>query len=144
MRRLFMRLGAAAALGALALACNLLERGPADEDVVGVVRKAPPRPPTLGPTYLGEIESVRVEERGRYNAEGHYWPVRVRIKGAAKVDPRTALLLAPMTDPRKVPSSPVEFVEEAHVAKDDFGKWQVSYRYADDGPRWRRSAPYGR
>jgi len=124
---------------ASAAACQLFDRGPADTDVVAAVRKKPPAPPTLGPTYLSEIGSVEVEERGRYNASGRYWPLRVRIKGMVKVDPRTALLLAPLTDPRKHPATPVEFVEEVRLSKDDFGKWQASYHYADDGPRWRRS-----
>jgi hypothetical protein len=141
MTRLLKRLGWALAF---AVGCSLLERGPSDEEVVAAVRATPPLPPTLGPTYLASVESVRVEERGRRNDEGHYWPVRVRIKGAAQVDAHTATLLAPLADLRKSPPSPVEFVEEARLAKDDFGKWQVTYRYPEDGPLWRRSAPYGR
>ena len=69
---------------ASALGCRLLESGPNDEQVIAAVRKSLPSPPTLGPTYLAEVVSVQVEERGRYNPDGRYWPVRVRIKGAAQ------------------------------------------------------------
>lgn len=36
---------------------------------------------------------------------------------------------------------PVEFVEEARLAKDDFGKWRVSYNYDERGPIWRLGQP---
>jgi hypothetical protein len=55
-------------LGALvltsAVACGLLQSGPSDKEVTAAVEKAPPAPPTVGPTILSEVTSVKVEERG--------------------------------------------------------------------------------
>ncbi len=123
---------------ACAPGCRLLESGPNDDQVIAAVRKSPPSPPTLGPTYLAEIESIRVEERGRYNVDGRYWPVRVRVKGGAKIRVTNVLQLALSGDPRKEPTTPADFVEEARLTKDDFGGWRVSYAYEPDGPKWRR------
>jgi hypothetical protein len=40
----------------------------------------------VGPTCLANIESVEVQERGRYNADGKYYcPVRARVKGGVKI-----------------------------------------------------------
>jgi hypothetical protein len=122
---------------ASALGCRLLESGPNDEQVIAAVRKSPPSPPTLGPTYLAEIESIRVEKRGRYNPDGRYWPVRVRVMGGAKISVTNVLQLAFSGDPRKEPATPADFVEEARLTKDDFGNWRVSYSYDPSGPRWR-------
>ena len=81
--------------------------------------------------------SVQVEERGRYNSDGHYWPVRVRIKGAVKFKVTNVFQLGMTGDPRRLPTSAAEFVEEARLTKDDFGGWRVSYAYDPGGPRWR-------
>jgi hypothetical protein len=122
---------------ASALGCRLLESGPNDEQVIAAVRKSLPSPPTLGPTYLAEVVSVQVEERGRYNPDGRYWPVRVRIKGATRLKVTNVFQLALSGDPRKQPATPADFVEEARLTKDDFGGWRVSYSYDPSGPRWR-------
>ena len=120
-----------------AVGCHLLRSGPSDEEVVVSVRKSPPAPPTAGPTYLAEIELVELQERGRYNAEANYWPVRIRVKGGAKVKLTNVLQLGVLGDPAKQPSKPVDFVEEARFTKDDFGNWRVSYRYEPTSARWR-------
>ncbi len=120
-----------------AFGCRLLERGPTDDEVRAAVRKSPPSPPTLGPTYLSEVASVEVQQRGRYNDDGHYWPVRVRVRGNAKLQITSPFQLGLVGDPRKAPAEVVDFAEEARLIKDDFGKWGVSYNYDAAGPRWR-------
>jgi hypothetical protein len=117
--------------------CRLLERGPTDEEVRAAVRKSPPAPPTLGPTDLSQVTSVDIQERDGYNADGHYWPVRVRVRGNAKIEITNPFQLALLGDPRKSPTEPVDFTEEARLTKDDFGKWHVSYHYDSNGPTWR-------
>ena len=96
------RLSAAGALGLLAVCtvgCHLFGSGPTDQEVVAAIKKSPPSPPTVGPTYLAEVESVEVQERGRYNADGKYWPVRVRVKGGAKIKVTNVLQLGLLGDP---------------------------------------------
>jgi hypothetical protein len=117
--------------------CRLLERGPTDEEVREAVRESPPSPPTLGPTYLSEVTSVEIQDRGRYNDDGHYWPVRVHVKGNARIKITSPFQLGLVSDPKKAPSEAVDFVEKAKFIKDDFGKWRVSYNYDASGPRWR-------
>jgi hypothetical protein len=131
------RLGVGATF-ALAAGCTLLgSRGPRDDEVKAVVQKTPPAPPTAGPTYLSEVTAVSVEERGSYNDDGKYWPVRVRVKGGSKAS-LTGLLALTLADAAtKQKAEPLEFVEEARFSKDDFGKWRVSYNYDRHGPRWR-------
>jgi hypothetical protein len=120
-----------------AAGCGLLQSGPSDKEVTAAVEKTPPSPPTVGPTALAEVTSVKVEERGRYNGDGKYWPVRVRVKGSAKAKLNPFLMLALADAAKKEKPQPVEFVEEARLSKDDFGKWRVSYRYDLAGPSWR-------
>lgn len=120
-----------------ATGCRLLQSGPSDQEVAAAVEKAPPAPPTAGPTYLAEITSVQVEERGPYNSDGKYWPVRVRVKGGVKIKVTNAFQLGLLSGDAKRTSEPVEFVEEARFTKDDFGAWRVSYNYGTEGPRWR-------
>lgn len=122
---------------ACASGCRLLQRGPTDQEVVAAVEKAPPAPPTLGPTYLSEVTSVQVEQRGQYNSDGKYWPVRVRVKGGLKIKLTNALQLGLVGDDAKKPSEPVEFVDEARFTEDNFGKWRVAYSYDPRGPKWR-------
>ena len=122
---------------AVTLGCRVFERGPSDEQVLAAVRNAPPAPPTVGPTYLADIESVQVEERGGYNAERAYWPVRVRVKGNAKIRVTNVFQLGLLGDRAKEKAQPVEFVEEARFAKDDFGHWRVAFQYSAEGPKWR-------
>lgn len=117
--------------------CRLLESGPSDQDVTAAVEKAPPAPPTAGPTYLAELTSVQVEERGPYNSDGKYWPMRVRVKGGVKIKLTNAYQLGLLSPDSKRPSEPVDFVEEARFTRDNFGKWKVSYAYDPRGPRWR-------
>ena len=121
--------------------CRFLSSGPNDDQVIAAVRKSPPSPPTLGPTYLADIASVEVKDRGRYNPDGRYWPVRIRVKGAAKLKVTNAFQLALTGDPRKQLATPAEFVEEARLTEDDLGGWRVSYAYDPDGPRWRLDDP---
>jgi hypothetical protein len=83
------------------------------------------------------VTSVKVEERGRYNGDGKYWPVRVRVKGSAKSKLNPFLMLALADATRKEKPQPVEFMEEARFSKDDFGKWRVAYTYDPGGPAWR-------
>lgn len=92
---------------------------------------------TVGPTYLADIESVQVEERGQYNSKGGYWPVRVRVKGSVKIKVTNVFQLGLLGDRTKEKAQPVDLVEEARFAKDDFGNWRVTYGYAPDGLRWR-------
>jgi hypothetical protein len=125
----------------VSLGCRILERGPSDEDVLVAVRNAPPAPPTVGPTYLADIDSVQVEERGRYNAESAYWPVRVRVKGRVKVKVTNIFQLGLLGDRAKDKAEPMDFVEEARFAKDDFDHWRATYHYAAEGPRWRLNEP---
>jgi hypothetical protein len=117
--------------------CRLLGSGPRDADVNAAVRRSPPSPPTAGPTYLAEIASVQVQERRRYNGDGQYWPVRVRVKGAAKIRLTNVFQPGLPADVQKEPATSVDFVEEAHFTKDDFGNWRVFYAYEPAGPRWR-------
>lgn len=119
--------------------CRLLQPGPSDQEVAAAVEKSPPAPPTAGPTYLAELTSVQVEQRGPYNSDGKYWPVRVRVKGWVKVKLTNAFQLGLLGGDAKKPSEPVEFVEEARFTNDDFGNWRVSYVYDVGGPRWRLS-----
>jgi len=128
---------AAGAALTLSSGCRFLGGGPSDKEVVAAVEKAPPAPRTAGPTYLSEVTSVSIEERGRYNGDGKYWPVRVRVKGSVKAKLTGLLLLALADAAAKEKPQPVDFVEEARLAKDDFGKWRVSYNYDAGGPAWR-------
>ena len=135
-----VRLCQAVVVGLLAVGapgCHVFKSGPSDEDVVATVRKSPPAPPTTRPTYLAQIESIELQERGRYNTDAKYWPVRVRVKGGAKVKLTNVLQLGLLGDPEKQPSKAVDFVEEARFAKDDFGNWRVSYGYEPTSARWR-------
>jgi hypothetical protein len=117
--------------------CRLLQSGPSEQDVVAAVKGSPPSPPTAGPTYLAQVESVQVQERGPYNADGKYWPVRVRVKGGARIKLTGILQLGVLGDRAKETVKPVEFVEEARFTNDDFGNWRVSYNYDPHGPKWR-------
>jgi len=117
--------------------CGVFATGPSDQDVVVAIKQSPPLPPTLGPTYLAEIESVQVLERGRRDARGTYWPVRVRVRGGAKMALTNVFQLGFVVDHRKDTPTPLDFVEEARLSKDDFEKWRVSYAYDPGGPGWR-------
>jgi hypothetical protein len=120
-----------------AAGCRLLRPGPSDQEVAAAVEKSPPAPPTAGPTYLAELTSVQIEERGPYNSAGKYWPVRVRVKGGAKIKLINVFQLGILGDRAKEKPESMEFVEEARFRKDDFGAWRVSYNYDAEGPRWR-------
>ena len=130
-----------AVAGALTLTCaagcRLLQSGPSDQQVAAAVEKSPPAPPTAGPTYLSELTSVQIEERGPYNSDGKYWPVRVRVKGGAKIKLTNPFQLGLLGDRTKEKAESVEFVEDARFTKDDFGNWRASYNYDPLGPRWR-------
>lgn len=129
-----------AAIGLLlsfAPGCRLLERGPTDEEVRATVRKSPPSPPTLGPTVLTDVASVELQERGQYNTAGHYWPVRVRVRGNARIKVTSLVQYGLVANARQAGADTVEFVEEARLSKDDFGNWRASYSYDAAGPRWR-------
>lgn len=121
----------------VAVGCRVFAPGPSDQEVTAAVKKSPPSPPTAGPTYVAQIESVQVQERGPYDADGKYWPVRVRVKGGLKIKATNVFQLGLLGDPAKQKPEPVEFVEEARFTKDDFGNWRVSYNYDRHGPRWR-------
>lgn len=131
----------AVAMAGLALpyaaGCRLPDSGPRDEEITAAIRKAPPSPPTLGPTYLADIAAVEIQQRGRYNATGHYWPVRVRVRGNVKIKATNLLSLGLVTNAPKGSPAGVDFVEEARFSKDDFGNWKVSYNYDASGPTWR-------
>jgi hypothetical protein len=90
-------------VGALALTCatgcRLLQPGPSDQQVVAAVKKSPPTPPTIGPTYLSQVE------RGRYNSDGKYWPARVRVKGAVKIKPNNPFQFGLLSDHAKAPAA---------------------------------------
>jgi hypothetical protein len=122
---------------AWAIGCRIRGSGPSDEDVVAAVKKSPPSPPTAGPTYLALIQSVQVEDRGPYNADGKYWSTRVRVKGGVKIKLTNVFQLGLVGDVKKESEKPVDFVEEARFTKDDFGTWHVSYHYDRRGPAWR-------
>lgn len=135
---------AAIALGFLVVSlvgCDWVGSGPSDQDVVSVVRKSPPAPPTAGPTYLAEVESVEVQERGRYSAEGRYWPVRIRVKGGIRLKGTNVFQLGLLADAAQQPPKRVDFVEETRFRKNDFGHWRISYNYDLHGPRWRLDGP---
>jgi hypothetical protein len=121
--------------------CRPLQRRPSDQEVVAAVEKSPPAPPTIGPTYLAQVEAVKVEEHGRYNSDGNYWPARVRVKGAVKIKPTSPFQLGVVRDHSKEPESPVDFLVDARFTRDDFGHWRVWYDYDPHGPRWRLSEP---
>jgi len=123
------------------LGCRAFERGPSEDVILAAVRSKPPAPPTVGPTYLADINSVEVQERGRYNAGGSYWPVRVRVKGSAKIKLTNVFQLGLLGDRAKEKAEPVDFVEEARFVQDDFARWRVTYSYTSDGPRWRLNEP---
>jgi hypothetical protein len=128
---------AAAVTLTCAAGCRLLRPGPSDQEVAAAVEKSPPAPPTAGPTYLAELTSVQIEERGPYNSDGKYWPARVRVKGGVKIKLTNAFQLGLLGDRAKETAESVNFVEEARLSKDDFGKWRVSYTYDPSGPTWR-------
>lgn len=132
------RLAISGVLLATTLGCRVFDRGPSDADVVAAVRKSPPSPPTLGPTLLAQVESVEVQERGDYHREGGYWPVRVRIKGAARIKVTNAFQLGVADYQAREKTEGVDFNEEGRFSKDDFGNWRVSYVYDGTGPQWRR------
>jgi hypothetical protein len=136
------RVAVAGLLFTAVLGCRGLERGPSDEEVIAAVRKSPPAPPTLGPTYLAQIEAVEVEARGGYDRAGAYWPVRVRVKGAASIKVTNAFQLGIADDQARAKTEAIEFSEAGRFARDEFGGWRVSYAYDPQGPRWRvQSAP---
>jgi hypothetical protein len=121
------------------LGCRAFDRGPSDADVVAAVRKVPPAPPTLGPTLLAEVDTVEVQERGDYHRDGGYWPVRVRVRGAARIKVTNAFQLG-LADPQaRAKTESVDFSEEGRFTRDDFGNWRVSYNYDGPGPGWRRA-----
>ena len=122
---------------ACAIGCRVLERGPSDQEIAATVQKSSPAPPTAGPTYMAQLTSVQVEERGPYNSDGKYWPARIRVKGRVKIKVTNAFQLGLLGEPAKEEAEAVEFVEEARFAKDDFGGWRVSYAYDPHGPTWR-------
>jgi hypothetical protein len=124
--------------------CHLGESGPSDQEVVDAVRKTPPSPPTAGPTYLAEIASVTVEDRGRYNTDGNHWPVRVRVRGGLKIKMTNVAQMSRAIGSDKQPWKAVDFLEEACLARDDFGNWHVWYNYDPAGPRWRLEEPSAR
>jgi len=121
--------------------CRLLQSGPSDQEVTAAVEKSPPSPPTAGPTYLAELTSVRIEERGPYNSDGKYWPVHVRVKGDVKIRLTNAFQLGVIGDRANEKPEPLEFAEEARLMKDDFGSWRVAYNYDLRGPKWRLAEP---
>jgi hypothetical protein len=131
------RTAVAGLLLAAALGCRAFDRGPSEEEVVAAVTKSPPLPPTLGPTHLAEVEAVEVQELGPYNRESAYWPIRVRVKGAARITITNPFQLGLLDDHSREKTEPVEFVEVARLTKADIGGWQVSYSYDAAGPRWR-------
>jgi hypothetical protein len=133
--------GAYGLLAVCTVGCHVFGSGPTDQEVVAAIKKSPPSPPTVGPTYLAEIESVEIQERGRYNRDGSYWPIRVRMKGRAKIKMTSILQLGLLGDPEKQPRKAVDFIEEARLAKDASGNWQVAYNYDPRGPKWRLDQP---
>jgi len=117
--------------------CRGLQSSPSDQDVTAAVTKSPPAAPTAGPTYVAEITSVHVEDRGPYNPDGKYWPVHVRVKGGVKVKLTSVFQLGLLSGDANKVSEPIEFVEEARFTRDDFGKWRVSYNYDPHAAKWR-------
>ncbi len=67
--------------------------------------------------------------------------MRVRVKGSVKAKLTGLLLLALADAAAKEKPQPVEFVEEARLSKDDFGKRRVTYNYDVHGPSWRLAPP---
>jgi hypothetical protein len=132
---------AASLLVTLFPGCRALEQRPSDEEIVALVKASPPAPPTIGPTYLAEVERVRVEERGDYEATARYWPVRVRVKGGARVRVTNVFQLGLIDEAARSKTQSVEFVEDARFSRDDFGDWQVTYDYSS-GPLWRLEGPH--
>ena len=134
------RLIAAVAAGLIVVSsfgCRAFGSGPTDQEVVVAVKKSPPSPPTAGATYLAKIASVEIQERGRYNTEGKYWPVRVRLQGGIKIKVTNLVQLGLMGNPENQMPKDVDFIEEARFARDDFGNWRVAYIYDPRGPKWR-------
>jgi len=126
---------------AMGMACRALERGPTDADVIAEIKRAPPAPPTLGPTYLASVDLVEVRERGRYRQDGGYWSFRVRVKGGARIKITNPFQVGLVDASAREKAEAVDFAEEAHFTKDDFGSWRVSYAYDPNGPRWRTETP---
>jgi hypothetical protein len=124
-------------LVAAAFGCRAFQRGPSEEEIIATVRKTPPAPPTLGPTYLASVEVVEVQERGQYRSDGEYWPARVRLKGSARIRITNPFQMGLADDRAREKSEAVDFVEEARFTRGDFGSWVVSYAYTASGPRWR-------
>lgn len=121
----------------LVAGCRVAGRGPGDEEVIALVTKTPPSPPTLGPTRLVQLAQVEIQERGTYNTDGKYWPIRVRVRGGARLKLTNVFQLGVIGDPDKLPLFTTDFVEEAHFKRDDFGKWRVVYAYDRGGAKWR-------
>ena len=134
------RIAVAGLLFTAALGCRPLERGPSDEQVIAVVRTSPPAPPTLGPTYLEQVDLVEVSERGRFNPQTGRWPVRVRVRGSARIKVSSPFQLGIGDERSRAKTEPVDFVEEARFKQDGFGRWQAEYAYDPAGPRWRLEA----
>lgn len=108
-------------------------RGRGREDPAGAADSRPDLP--VG----GDLRQCRGARP--FQRELGYWPVRVRVKGGVKSRLTGLQLLAPADGAAKEKPQPVEFVEEARLATDDFGKWRVSYNCDARGPIWRLGKP---
>lgn len=119
-----MAVGAVTLFG---LACTSPQGAPPTEaEILAAIRKSPPRPPTVGENRLVRVDAVVPIQRGAYNNDGRYWPVRVKLNGLMQLTgSASALYLALAEEDRK--PSPVEFVAEARLARNDYGEWAVQY-----------------
>ena len=60
----------------------------------------------------------------------------MRVKGTVKIKPTNPFQFG-RNDDATGAATPVDFLVEARLAKDDFGNWRASYHYDPQGPRWR-------
>jgi|GEM_PF-2044988 hypothetical protein len=62
------------------------------------------------------IGTIEIKERGTFNKDGKYWPVKIRVVGSAELN-----------DPfNQGKVSRFDQVAEFRFSKDDYGKWHAS------------------
>ncbi len=116
--------------------CQLLHPPPSDQEVTAAVKESSPAPSTAGPTYLADLTSVQVEDRGLSNSDGKYWPIHVRLKGGVKINATPSSWgFSMVTQTRR--RSPWSSWRRP-LRQENFGKWRVSYAYDPHAAKWRR------
>lgn len=99
---------------------------PGDNVVFELIRRTPPAPPMTFESAMVAIETLEVKARGRWNTEGCYWPLQVRVKGRCEVVALGFQMLMQLGKD-KHPTYDIDYVQEVRLSKNDFDEWTVSY-----------------